>query len=593
MTQQLLAELAAAEAALAPGASAAAHHALRYRLMLSTHAPRLRPSEWVGGRAYSAERLSAAGLEPAAGCLRSLLSLEMHGAVLQVCAATRMHSSHAFMHTCTAHAHAHAHVCEPENARRRGAQLLPSLVLLGTTHDLEPLLVELLGRYLGAASAAAPSLARRHSGSGRALVADVATPATPAASASTVAAAAASAPPPSSRRQLARAGELQGLISASLCVGGDTGDTGAEAAEAAEAAAGLWCGVLARAALTREWAEAPLRLLADAIVHGLVTRRLPDAPSQLRACVHAINAHAAATGDAPPAPLALLRAGMSWLAYAVALTIEPQLPPLRLAPPTAAAAAAAAAVTPQRRHLISRAFTFTSRRLSSSPADADADTPPPRHRSFSSRVVRSASFGRSKSRSPASAASTPSLQPSSSHASLAPTSPSLRPSSSSAYFATDGSPSCGGPGSLSGGGGAARPQRGSFGEGGVPPESSPQLAGDDDSGDDDDGDGVDGDGDDDLEDLDETSTGLGGAEVRRRKRGSRVPPKGYRHRDFRSQRVSVGVWASLAAGAPSVTLALLCWEEWARLCEQALRTHYPNPHPNLHPNPHLTLNPNP
>ena len=73
--EQLLAELAAAEAALAPGTSPAAHHALRYRLMLSTHAQRLRPSEWVGGRAYPAERLSAAALEPAAGCLRSLLSL--------------------------------------------------------------------------------------------------------------------------------------------------------------------------------------------------------------------------------------------------------------------------------------------------------------------------------------------------------------------------------------------------------------------------------------------------------------------------------------------------------------------------------------
>ena len=98
------------------------------------------------------------------------------------------------------------YVCEPENPRRRGVQLLPSLVLLGTTHDLEPLLVELLGRYLGAAGAT-PSLARRHSGSGRALVTEGATAATPTAS----------GPPPSSRRQLARAGELQGLISTSFC----------------------------------------------------------------------------------------------------------------------------------------------------------------------------------------------------------------------------------------------------------------------------------------------------------------------------------------------------------------------------------------
>jgi len=78
----------------------------------------------------------------------------------------------------------------------------------------------------------------------------------------------------------------------------------------------------------------------------------------------------------------------------VALTVEPQLPPLRLAPPTAAAAAAAgaAASAPQRRNLMSRAFTFTSRRLgSSSPAGADDATPPARNRSFPSRVVRSAS----------------------------------------------------------------------------------------------------------------------------------------------------------------------------------------------------------
>ena len=104
----------------------------------------------------------------------------------------------------------------------------------------------------------------------------------------------------------------------------------------------------------------------------------------------------------------------------------------------------------------------------------------------------------------------------------------------------------------------------------MPPESSPQLAGDDDSGDDDGGDG-DGDDDDDLDDLDETSTGVGGlgaGQVVRRRRGSLVPPKGYRHRDFRSQRVAVGVWAALASGAPSAALALLCWEEWAWLCEQ-------------------------
>ena len=259
--------------------------------MLASHAPRSAPSTRVGGRAYPAERRSAAAVEPAAACLRALLALEMHGAVLQ---------------------------------------LLPALVLLHTTHDLEPLLVELLGRYLGAADPP-PSLARRHSGSGRALVADVATVATPAKPA-----AAASGAPPSGRRQLARAAELQGLLSASLCGGSDTGDSGvtgetaeaAEAADAAEAAAGLWCGVLARAAQSREWPEAPLRLLADALAHGLVTQlapRLRDAPAQLRACVLAVNAHAAATGGKPPAPLALLRAGAPWLAYAVALTIEPQL----------------------------------------------------------------------------------------------------------------------------------------------------------------------------------------------------------------------------------------------------------------------------
>ena len=79
----------------------------------------------------------------------------------------------------------------------------------------------------------------------------------------------------------------------------------------------------------------------------------------------------------------------------MALTVEPQLPPLRLAPPSAATAAAGAAgSTPQRRNLMSRAFTFTSRRLgSSSPAGADDATPPARNRSFPSRVVRSASFG--------------------------------------------------------------------------------------------------------------------------------------------------------------------------------------------------------
>ena len=110
MTQQLLTELAAAEAALAPGASAAAHHALRYRLMLSTHAPRLRPSEWVGGRAYPAERLSAEGLEPAASCLRSLLSLEMHGAVLQVCAVTRMHTSNIYISRIHPYMHMHMHM---------------------------------------------------------------------------------------------------------------------------------------------------------------------------------------------------------------------------------------------------------------------------------------------------------------------------------------------------------------------------------------------------------------------------------------------------------------------------------------------------
>ena len=37
--------------------------------------------------------------------------------------------------------------------------------------------------------------------------------------------------------------------------------------------------------------------------------------------------------------------------------------------------------------------------------------------------------------------------------------------------------------------------------------------------------------------------------------------------------MAVGVWAALAAGAPSAALALLCWEEWAWLCEQALRSH--------------------
>ena len=36
----------------------------------------------MGGRAYPAERRSAAALEPAAACLRALLALELHGAVL-------------------------------------------------------------------------------------------------------------------------------------------------------------------------------------------------------------------------------------------------------------------------------------------------------------------------------------------------------------------------------------------------------------------------------------------------------------------------------------------------------------------------------
>ena len=110
--------------------------------------------------------------------------------------------------------------------------------------------------------------------------------------------------------------------------------------------------------------------------------------------------------------------------------------------------------------------------------------------------------------------------------------------------------------------------------------------------------------------------GGGGGGARRRRGPARVPVKGYRHKDFRSPRVAVGVWAALAAEArrarapspslpgtwplppttpppspsphhcnqecpchpalrqaPSVALSLLCWEEFASLCLEAGRSH--------------------